>query len=72
MGHMEVNPQLLHICQYSSEGFRKVLRRHGLLKLEKIMMVLCRLESKSSKRGNSPGFSAHEKQVWVQKSSSGT
>ncbi|KAF8016066.1 hypothetical protein BT93_H1579 [Corymbia citriodora subsp. variegata] len=62
-----------HSTLDSSEGFRKSVGRRGssLSGKDNDGSPLTS-EQKSSKRGSASSYSSHEKQVWVQKSSSGS
>lgn len=62
-----------HSTLDSSEGFRKSVGRRGSSQGGKDNDGSpLTSEQKSSKRGSASGYSSHEKQVWVQKSSSGS
>ncbi|KAI3408645.1 Smg4_UPF3 domain-containing protein [Psidium guajava] len=62
-----------HSTLDSPEGFRKSVGRRGPSQGGKDNDGLpLTSELKSSKRGSASGYSSHEKQVWVQKSSSGS
>ncbi|XP_077231617.1 smg-4/UPF3 family protein isoform X5 [Tasmannia lanceolata] len=57
----------------SLEGSHKHVGRRGLVHgLKEVDGPLSLSEGKSSKRGGAIGYGSHEKQVWVQKSGSGT
>ncbi|KAL5567391.1 hypothetical protein UlMin_030555 [Ulmus minor] len=56
----------------SDNGFQKHLGRHGSTTNVKDADALSVTSEGKSKRGVSSGYGSHEKQVWVQKSSSGS